>query len=176
MYSPFLKHSVLPYGMPILLITAVLFTERVGAQLWNPLDTIPKPNVVVGLVASETLRLCLAFPEDSRRSDRPGEGVMVRFRVLDTEGDILAQSEEIAVRERQTRCWDIRRAALPRVGEPGTGRLQVRGEVFIKLPPGAAGGRGDKPGFLFSSETIDNNTGETKVEQQKITFLLQELQ
>lgn len=164
MHGSSTKRHVLPYSLLVLLIPLVLLpVKQVSAQLWNPLDTIPRPNLVVGMIPSQTLRLCVAFPEDSRRPDSPAQVVGVRFRVYDTEGDVLAQSDEFALRERQTRCWDVRRVALPRMGEPGTGRLQVRGEVFIKLPAGAGV---NKPGLLPSAEVIDNSTGETKFGQQ----------
>ena len=153
------KRHILSCSMLVLLLVlALLPINQVSAQLWSALETVPS----VGLIASESLRLCFAFPESANRSERPSQAVGVRFRVFDAEGDVLAQSEEIAVRERQTRCWDVRRTALPRVGEPGTGRLQVRAiiEIRITAPPFPHQGQ---PGFLPSVEIIDNNTGGTKL-------------
>lgn len=145
----------------LIIALALLPTRQASAQPWNPLETKPKPNLVVGLIASETLRLCLASPESARRPDRPSRAAAARFRVLDVEGDVLAQSGEIAVHERQTRCWDVRRSALPRVGEPGTGRLQVRAIIEVRV---TAPSNQDHPGFLPSAEIIDNSTGGTKLQ------------
>jgi hypothetical protein len=151
-------HHARSFGVLVFLVAlAVWPTGQASAQLWNALSTVPSPNISVGLIAGETLRLCLSLPEQSRRSDRLAAALNFRFVVHDTVGDVIAQSDELTVRESQTQCWDVARTALLRTGEPVTGRLQARAKIEVVVT---------KPlhpvHVVASAEILNSSTGETK--------------
>jgi hypothetical protein len=59
----------------------------------------------------------------------PREPILARIQLLDIEGELIAQSNEISIAPGKTRSWDVPRDLLP-VGEP-TGRVQLRTRILV---------------------------------------------
>src|SRR5262249_24668765 len=90
------------------------------------------------------------------------EPISARFQLLDTEGDVIAQSAAITVRPGQTRFWDQPRSSLPESSEPG-GRLQVRVRVLVT----AQSSNLDRSSLMPTIEVIDTITGGTVYQMGK---------
>ena len=56
--------------------------------------------------------------------------------ILNADGGVIARSDEITLDPGEFHSFDFKRADLPLVGEPGTGRLQVRSEFRRRFFPG----------------------------------------
>lgn len=87
-----------------------------------------------------------------------------RFQLLDTEGDVIAQSDVSRVAQGHTRFWDVPREFLPRSGEPGE-RLQVRARIVVTPLL-------DRRSFLPTMEVFDSDTGATHVDYGSGSFIL----
>jgi prepilin-type processing-associated H-X9-DG protein len=146
-----MKHNVIRYSIIILAIGLVaLDASRANAQ-GRHRNEIHIESLSWGLSSGQTARVSVAnfvFLDGSVRS------VPVRIQLLDMEGDVIAQSDEMRVEPGQTRFFDAPRELLP-AGEP-TGRLQLRARILImaenarRLPPVAP-----------SVEIFDSGTGRT---------------
>ncbi len=77
------------------------------------------------------------------------------MKLYDAQGNLLARSQEVEVPPGQFRTFDFNRDALSAAGEPGTGRLQVRADIGIRL----ISLDGSKTYFPTSMEGADNRTG-----------------
>ena len=64
-----------------------------------------------------------------------GVFVAARIQLLDTEGEVIAQSDEIRIGPGKIRFWDVSRHQLRAQGDPGTGRLQVRTRILVTTTP-----------------------------------------
>jgi hypothetical protein len=95
----------------------------------------------------------------------PGDTVSARIQLLDTDGEVIAQSGEIRVAPGQTRFWDVQRSLLPASREPG-GRLQVRARMLVTTLSSDQ----DRIGKMPTIEVFDDITGETVFHMGK-TFL-----
>lgn len=129
-------------------------TGRTAAQTnsaQSALATAP-----VGFVSGETLRFSVFNPN---ALEQGGEPVRVRTFVYDSLGRLAAQTGPVTIAPGQFYSFDYNRDALPAAGEPGTGRLQVRGRVEVLLGDGSV--RSLTQNFLVSVEVIDNRSGKT---------------
>ena len=93
----------------------------------------------------------------------PADPVNVRIQLLDVEGEVIAQSDELRVLPGQTKSWDQPRALLPTTGEPG-GRIQLRARMLTTHSV-------DLDGIIPTIEVIDTITGGTVYHAGK-TFLI----
>ncbi|MGI8997976.1 MAG: hypothetical protein ACR2GW_15040 [Pyrinomonadaceae bacterium] len=148
-------------------VGAMWTPERAGAQERDDevlvffLGGIPS----VGLTHGQTLRVSVSNTV-ARLDDRaPTETLslnFVRFRLSDAQGNVIAQSGEIAIPPAQFRSFNFNRSELPFAGEPGTGRLQVRLQIEASFT--ARQPLRNAPNLSPASlELVDNNTGKTAV-------------
>ena len=107
-----------------------------------------------GFVPGQTLRVSLFNPNPPERGSA---SVRAQVRLCDATGNVLARSPEVELPPGQFRSFDFNRADLPLVGEPNTGRLQVRGQIYYLFADGSV----SPDDFLASTEIIDNGTGKT---------------
>ena len=87
----------------------------------------------IGFVPGQTLRITVAHVSTESRQDQNPPDVRVGVWLLDARGRVIAQSDEIAIPPGEFRSFDFNRDSIPLAGEPGTGRLQVRGEIRHRL-------------------------------------------
>jgi prepilin-type processing-associated H-X9-DG protein len=124
-----MKHSVIRQSMIILLVGLVAAAaDRAYAQDSHRNEIIIE-SLSWGIAPGKTARVSVVnfvFLDGSVRSVRG------RIQLLDTEGAVVAQSDEIRVEPGQTRFWD---AAYEQIGgdpEPPTGRLQLRARIVFE--------------------------------------------
>ena len=119
-----MRINVIRYSMILLLIgLAVLASGRANAQRRNEIII---ESYSWGISSGLTTRVSVVnvgFGDGSVRS------VATSIQLMDTEGEVIAQSDEITVAPGKIRFWDFPRDLLP-AGEP-TGRLQVRARILV---------------------------------------------
>jgi hypothetical protein len=136
----------------------------VGSRLNDP-HVFTRDLRSTGMVHGQTLRFSLLNPNDpSQASGR--EPVRAQVRLFDANGRQLAQSSVVAIPAGEFRSFDFNRDDLPLAGEPGTGRLQLRGKIILWVRDGSA-----RSGFCTSVELIKTSTGETTVIESTLTLI-----
>jgi len=148
-----MKHTVIRYSMIVLLIGLVaLAAGRANAQ--TDQKYIELLSYSLGFAPGETARISVTL----RRLANPGQPpINARIQLLDTEGRVIAQSDEIKVEPGQIRFWDANRNLIPVSGEPGTGRLQVRVRMLVTTSSMDL----DPESVMPTIEIIDGATGRT---------------
>jgi hypothetical protein len=114
----------------------------------------------IGIVRGQTVRLT-AFnsTEPPAGSDGRKYKMLVAALIVDSAGNVLAESDEVLLSSGEFNAFDFNRSDLLLAGEPGTGRLQVRALVryrFLAVDPTHLGI--DSHSAL---ELVDNGTGRT---------------
>jgi hypothetical protein len=108
---------------------------------------------LVGIVPGQTLRVSAMNPFEPSAGDGRKFKMLFAITVLDADGRVIAESDEITLDPGEFHFIDFKRADLPVAGEPG-GRLQAR-VMFTKLKL--------KMEFPSSVEIVDESTGKTTV-------------
>lgn len=149
-----MKHRVIRYGLIVLLIGLVaLAAGRANAQSGHQGELIVESSSW-GFSSGQTARISVVhlLGDGSVRTNDPA---MARIQLLDTEGDVVAQSDDIKVEPGKTRFWDAPYEQIAGVREP-TGRVQLRARIVLERrsidrhrPP------------LVTLEIFDSNTGVT---------------
>ena len=106
----------------------------------------------IGMVPGQTLRVSALNPPSARGDD--GERLNVQVTLLLSDGQVIAQSDEITLEPGQFHFFEFKRADLPLAGESG-GRLQVHARVIwdkLRL-------RREFPSLV---EIVDESTGKTR--------------
>jgi hypothetical protein len=148
-----MKHNVIRYSMIVLLIGLVtLAAGRANAQADQ--KYIELLSYSLGFAPGETARISVTL----RRLANPEQSpINARIQLLDTEGRVIAQSDEIKVEPGQIRFWDAPRNQIPVSGEPRTGRLQVRARMVVTTSATDF----DPESLMPAIEIIDDITGRT---------------
>jgi hypothetical protein len=158
-----MKHNVIRYSMIVLLIGLVaLAAGRANAQ--TDQKYIELLSYSLGFAPGETARISVTLQRLANPELPP---INARIQLLNTEGGVIAQSDEIRVEPGQIRFWDAHRNLIPEAGEPGTGRLQVRARMVVKT----AATDFDLESLMPTIEVIDSITGRTLYSAGK-TFLI----
>lgn len=159
-----MKRNIIRYGMIVLLIGLIaLAASRANAQ-GSHRNEIHIESYSWGLSSGQTARVSMAnFGDGSVRflseSISANDPLIARIQILDTEGEVIAQSGEIKVEPGQTRFWDVPRDRLP-AGEPN-GRIQVRTRILITTKSFDLDR--NRPPLAPTMELIDPSTGRTSV-------------
>jgi hypothetical protein len=147
-----MKINVIRFSMIVLLIgLAVLASGRANAQRRNEIII---ESLSWGMSSGLTTRVSVVnvgFGDGSVRS------VKTSIQLLDTEGEVIAQSDEITVAPGKIRFWDVPRDLLP-AGE-STGRLQVRARILVTTDSFDVDR--NRPPLAPTVELIDPSTGRT---------------
>jgi hypothetical protein len=148
-----MKHNIIRYSMIVLLIGLVaLAAGRANAQ--TDQQYFELLSYSFGFAPGETARISVTL----RRLANPElPPINARIQLLDTEGGVIAQSDEIKVEPGQIRFWDAPRNQIPVSGEPGTRRLQVRARMVVTTSATDF----DPESVMPAIEIIDANTGRT---------------
>jgi hypothetical protein len=121
-------------------------------------------NVVVTLSAGQTLRISVA--NSLPPSAQVGEGrkfkMLFAATVFETNGRLIAHSDEITLAPGEFHSFDFNRADLPPSVERGIGALQLRCEIRRHTFPGFGGGVTVAGADVNVVEIIDNLTGQTQ--------------
>jgi hypothetical protein len=158
-----MKHNFIRYSMIILLIGLVaLASGRANAQ--GDQKQIELLSYSWGFTHGETARISLTL---QRLANPQLPTVSAHIQLLDTEGRVVAQSDEIKVAPGQIRFWDAPRDLIPVSGEPGTGRLQARTRIVVTTSATDF----DPESLMPTIEIIDGITGRTLHNAGK-TFLI----
>jgi hypothetical protein len=121
-----MKRHIVSFSMITLLIgSAGLPAGRAYAQ--ESQRHIQLLSFPFGLAPGQTVRTTVAFDPVFVG----GVTVAARIQLLDIEGEVIAQSDEIRIETGKTRFWEISHDQLRAQGDPGTGRLQVRTRVLV---------------------------------------------
>jgi hypothetical protein len=106
---------------------------------------------LLGLANGQTLRASVAHPS------RGGGGGLFRAHIFidDASGNLIAESGELVIPSAEFRSFDLPRSALSLTGEPGTGRVQMAANIFLKFDPTIS------DSVSVTLELVDNSTGRT---------------
>jgi len=148
-----MKHNFIRYSIIVLLIgLGTLPPGRAYArqqERWIELLSFP-----YGVASGRTVRTTIFNP-----GFVGGVFVAARIQLLDMEGEVIAQSDEIRIGPGKIRFWDVSRDQLRAQGDPGTGRLQVRTRILVTKTPFDANCNGLP--VAPTVELINPSTGET---------------
>lgn len=149
-----MRINVIRYSVIVMLIgLAVLASGRATAQDRHRNEIIIE-SYSFGISSALTTRVSVVnvgFGDGSVRS------VKTSIQLMDTEGKVIAQSDEITVAPGKIRFWDVPRDLLP-AGEP-TGRLQVRARILVTTDSFDVDR--NRPPLAPTVELIDPGTGRT---------------
>jgi len=106
-----------------------------------------------GMVHGQTIRFSLLNQSDSSQALRGP--VLAQVRLFDAVGQQIAQSSVIAIPPGEFRSVDFDRDDIPLAGEPGTGRVQIKGTWKMTVQDRAA----EDGEFPASLEIVDNESG-----------------
>ncbi|MCI0390284.1 MAG: hypothetical protein MOB07_16160 [Acidobacteria bacterium] len=155
-----MKHNFIRYIMIVLMIGLVILTSRQSQAQGNQKDKhIELLSASWGIAPRQTARISLANLTASRRLSRTDDPVIARIQILDMEGEVIAQSDEIRVEQGKIRFWDVPRDRFP-AGEPN-GRIQVRTRILFATQAIFIGGVLTVPSLAPTMELINPSTGET---------------
>ena len=152
-----MRHSLIRYTAILLLIwLGALSAGPAQAQQRN--QTVELFSSPFGLAYGQTARTSLAFDPIFLG----GVTVATRIQLLDVEGALIAQSDEIMSEPGKIKCWDVSRDQLSLVGEPGTGRVQARIRVLLTTKSFDV----ERPRMPLAAtvELINSSTGATVAE------------
>jgi hypothetical protein len=156
-----MKLTIVKRQIILSLVVLMLIGLSSQARAQNNTQHIELLSYSFGIIQGQTGRITLTLRRlaNPRLADEP---IIVRFQLLDTEGEVIAQSSEIRIRPGQTRSWDQPRAALPESTEAG-GRLQVRASVLVTTQSSAV----ERSSLMPTIEVIDSITGGTVYQMGK---------
>jgi hypothetical protein len=148
-----MKHNVFRCGMIVLLIGLVAMAAgRANAQTDQKYFELLSYSL--GFAPGETARISVTLRRQANPELPP---INARIQLLDTEGRVIAQSDEIKVEPGQIRFWDAHRNQIPVSGETRTGRLQVRARMVVTT----SATNFDPESLMPTIEITDDITGRT---------------
>ena len=130
-----MRRSSFHYSAILLAIGFVgLFSARANAQEDESSKQIELISPSYGIASGQTVSISVVVY--ANRTLRTNEPVIARIQLLDSEGDVIAQLDELRVEPGKIRSWDVPRDLLPE-GEP-VGRFQVRTRILVTTEAGFA--------------------------------------
>jgi hypothetical protein len=152
-----MKHTFIRYILIVLLVgLGTLADDRAYAQ--ETVRHLELQSFSWGLARGQTAHINVMMGDGSVRFVKPA---ITRVQLLDTEGAVMAQSDEIRVSPGEIRFWDVPRESLSAVGEPGTARLQLRARIFVTLETSEL--NDEAVPLAFTLELVDSETGRASV-------------
>lgn len=139
-----------------------LAAGRVKAQVSGHIEI---SSYSFGIIQGQKVRISVSLHRLAN-PHLPQDPVNARIQLLDTDGEVIAESSELRVQPGQTRIWDQARNLLPASGEPGA-RLQLRARILVTTHSGDL----DRMSLMPTIEVIDTLTGGTVFHMGK-TFLI----
>lgn len=135
----------------IAVIGLSLVAGRAGAAGQQEVNDIYVYRSLVGIIPGQGIRISVG-----NTAETPGSTVTWTYKVTNTGGDPLYESDWKYVPVRVFHSSHVSRQDLNTKGEPGTGREQVMLTVTLRVPAGS-----NPDDFPASLELIDEETGGT---------------
>jgi hypothetical protein len=150
-----MRHTVIRYSMIVLLIGLIAMAAgRTYAQT-QPDNGLVFLGGSFGMTPELTARISVAHLGDG--SVRMLTPAITTIQILDPEGNVIAQSDEIRVEPSKIRYWNVSGYQILSAGHERIGRLQVRARILVNT--------GDvdeaQPPLAVTVELIDTGTGRT---------------
>ena len=158
------KHTLIRCSLIVLLIGSVdLAADQVYSQEnERHIQLLSFPyGIASGQTSRTSVGMNFTFQDGSVRFLR------ARIQLLNTEGEVIAESDEIRVDPGKIRFRDVARDQIRAEGDPGTGRIQVRSRVLVTISSFDVSR--DGPPLAVTSEVIDSSTGRTVLYNPYIT-------
>jgi hypothetical protein len=153
-----MKFNVIRYTMIVMLIGLIaLAAGRANAQSAHR-NEIHIESLSWGMSWGQTARASVANFVFLDGSDRTSHAVIARIQLLDMEGEMIVESDEMRVEPGKTRFWDVSRDQMWLEGETGTGRIQVRARIVVTT---SSFDERQQPRLGATLEVIDSATGRT---------------
>jgi hypothetical protein len=111
-------------ALVIALMGLAVRANTYGSDQDNPIEFV---SGSLGIARGQTVSISVVVYVGRPISNN--DPVSARIQLLDTEGEVIVQSDEISVAPGQTRSWDVPRELLP-AGD-STGRIQVRARILV---------------------------------------------
>jgi hypothetical protein len=141
------------YSVIVLLIgTVALCAGQANAQNGHR-DEIIIESFSWGIAPGQTVHLSVIVY--ANRPLSTNDPVISRIQLLDTEGEVVAQSDQIRVEPGKIRLWDAPYEQIGGVREPGTGRLQLRARILFER------GSSDLYNPFVTVDFVESTTGAT---------------
>jgi hypothetical protein len=130
-----MRRSIIYRG---LILLAIGFVGLASARANPPGDQEDQQIVLLshpyGIASGQSVSISVVVY--ASRPARRNEPASARIQLLGTEGEVIAESDEIRVEPGKTRSWDVPRETLPAT-EP-TGRVQVRTRILVTTKAGSS--------------------------------------
>jgi hypothetical protein len=151
-----MKHRLTRFGMLVLLIGLIaLAAGRASGQSGHHGEIIVESSSW-GISSGQTARISVVhLPGLGDGSVRTNDPAIVRIQLLDTEGQMVAQSDDIRIEPGKTRFWDAPYEQIAGAREP-TGRLQLRARLVLER---RSSDRHHPP--VVTLDIFDSSTGAT---------------
>jgi hypothetical protein len=159
-----MNRNFIRYGLIVLLIATLGSTQRTAAQSEQARQiTIIQAMAPIGLAFGQSLRINVRNSvKPSSQQDGRRFKMLVAPLIVDLNGSVIAQTDQITLLPNESHTFEFKRDALPLTGEPGTGRLQVVIQRTFTVR-----NVGNVPDLMelapFSWEIVDDSTGKTTV-------------
>ena len=158
------KHTPIRSSLIVLLIWSVALDAGQAYSRENERH-IQLLSVPFGIASGQTSRTSVGV--NSTFQDGSVRFLRARLQLLNTEGEMIAESDEIRVEPGKIRFWDVSRDQIREEGDSGTGRIQVRARVLVAISLFDVSRSG--PPLAVTSEVIDSSTGRTVLYNPYIT-------
>jgi hypothetical protein len=149
-----MRINLIRYSMIVLVIGLVALAAGQADAKNRHRNEIIIESFSWGLSSGQTARINVF---QSALSEGSVRALSARIQLLDTEGEVIAQSDEIRVEPGKIRFWDVPRELLP-AGEP-SGRIQLRARMLITTESFDLDR--NRPPLVPTVELIDSGTGRT---------------
>lgn len=151
-----MKHNIIRCSLIVLLIgsLAVAAGQAYSRENEKHIQLLSFPY---GIASGQTVRTSMGL--NVTFQDGSVKFVRARIQLLDIEGEVIAESDEIRVAAGEIRFWDVSRDQIRAEGDPGTGRIQVRGRILVTTSSFDV--NRNRPLLLATLEVIDSGTGRT---------------
>ncbi|MBA3713636.1 MAG: hypothetical protein H0W76_14475 [Pyrinomonadaceae bacterium] len=150
------RHVLLAKLAALALLTLCFMQISVRAQYGNPRTYQIISAGTDGLARGQTLRFTLFNPNVAGLQDEH-ETVRAQAKLSDERGNVIAESDEVAIPAGEFRSFDFHRNDIPLAGEAGTGRLQLRASCYVRV----AVPEKKLDGFVASVEIIEDGLSST---------------
>lgn len=150
-----MKHNVIRYSMIVLLIGLVALAAGKTYAQTQPDNGLVFLSGSFGITPELTARVSVAHLGGGSVSMLTP--AITTIQILDPEGNVIAQSDEIRVEPSKIRYLNASGYQILSAGRDGIGRLQVRARILVNT-----GDVGEaQPPLAITVELIDTGTGRT---------------
>jgi hypothetical protein len=119
-----MRHNIIRCSLIVLLIASFALGDGRANARDRQTNEIMIESPPWGITSGHTARICVGLGDGSVRLVSAG------IQLLDKEGEVVAQSDEIRVEPGKIRFWDASYEQISGVREPN-GRLQLRARILF---------------------------------------------